>query len=74
MGMGQNKGLMKFVYFCTIALFVGRAFFGYRSMYARKDRISIVVALLIFGTISVMNPDALLLLKPMVIIVLLKEM
>jgi len=55
MGMGQNEGGMKFVYFCTIIMFAGLAVFGFRSMYSGMDRMGVIVALLIFGTFSLMN-------------------
>lgn len=55
MGMGQNNGSMKFVYICTIIMFLGLSVFGFRSMYAGKDRMGVIVALLIFGQFSLMN-------------------
>ncbi|KAL7533912.1 hypothetical protein ACHAXR_007669 [Thalassiosira sp. AJA248-18] len=55
MGMSSNEGSMKFVYVCTIMMFIGLSVFGYRSMYAGKDRMGVIVALLIFGQFSLMN-------------------
>lgn len=55
MGMGSNDGSMKFVYAMTIIMFIGLAVFGFRSMYAGKDRAGVIVALLIFGQFSLMN-------------------
>jgi len=55
MGLGQNNGSMKFVYICTIVMFLAMAVFGFRSMYAGKDRSGVIMALLIFGQFSLMN-------------------
>eukprot|EP00571_Detonula_confervacea_P005732 CAMPEP_0172326716 /NCGR_PEP_ID=MMETSP1058-20130122/57390_1 /TAXON_ID=83371 /ORGANISM="Detonula confervacea, Strain CCMP 353" /LENGTH=294 /DNA_ID=CAMNT_0013043569 /DNA_START=395 /DNA_END=1279 /DNA_ORIENTATION=- len=55
MGMGSNEGSMKFVYFCTIVMFIGLSIFGFRAMYSGKDRMGVIVALLIFGQFSLMN-------------------
>lgn len=55
MGMGQNDGSMKFVYASTIIMFIGLSIFGFRSMYDGKDRLGVIVALLIFGWFSLMN-------------------
>mmetsp|Transcript_11598 Transcript_11598/g.21434 ORF Transcript_11598/g.21434 Transcript_11598/m.21434 type:complete len:314 (+) Transcript_11598:248-1189(+) len=51
----QNNGSMKFVYLCTIVMFLGLSVFGFRSMYAGKDRMGVIAALLIFGMFSLMN-------------------
>lgn len=56
MGMAnQSDGSMKFVYACTVIMFVGLSIFAFRSMYAGKDRLGVIVALLIFGQFSLMN-------------------
>lgn len=55
MGMSSNEGSMKFVYFCTIVMFVALSIFGFRAMYGGKDRLGVIVALLIFGQFSLMN-------------------
>lgn len=55
MGLGQNDGSMKFVYACTVIMFVALSIFGFRSMYAGQDRAGLIVALLIFGQFSLMN-------------------
>lgn len=54
-GYGSNDGSMKFVYACTIVMFIGLSIFGFRAMYAGKDRLGVIVALLIFGMFSLMN-------------------
>jgi len=54
-GMGKNEGSMKFVYTMTIIMFLGLTVFGFRTMYAGKDRMGVIAALLIFGTFSLMN-------------------
>lgn len=55
MGLSSNNGSMKFVYACTIVMFIGLSIFGFRAMYSGKDRMGIIVALLIFGQFSLMN-------------------
>lgn len=55
MGLGQNDGSMKFVYACTILMFIGMSVWGFRNMYLGKDRSGIIAALLIFGQFSLMN-------------------
>ena len=55
MGLGQNEGSMKFVYTCTILMFIGLSIFGLRSLYMGKEKSGIIVALLIFGQFSLMN-------------------
>ena len=55
MGLGQNEGSMKFVYICTILMFIGLSIFGLRSLYAGKEKSGIILALLIFGQFSLMN-------------------
>lgn len=55
MGMGQDNGSMKFVYVMTMLMFIGMAVFGFRSMYAGKDRAGVIFALVIFGMFSLMN-------------------
>jgi len=55
MGMNSNEGSMKFVYTCTIIMFIGLSIFGFRAMYAGKDRMGVIAALLIFGMFTLMN-------------------
>ena len=55
MGLGQNDGSMKFVYACTVIMFVAMAVFGFRSMYTGKDCKGVIFALLLFGQFSLMN-------------------
>jgi len=55
MGMNQNEGSMKFVYAMTIITFVGLTIFAMRSLWAGKDRLGVIVALLALGLFSVMN-------------------
>ena len=55
MGMSQNNGLMKFVYICTIIMFIGLSVFGFHIIYMGKDRMGVIVALLIFGMFRLMN-------------------
>jgi len=51
----KNEGSMQFVYAMTVIMFLGLTVFGYRSMYAGKDRMGVIAALLIFGTFSLLN-------------------
>jgi len=55
MGLTSNESSMKFVWFCTIIMFIGLSIFGFRAMYSGKDRVGVIVALLIFGQFSLMN-------------------
>mgnify|MGYP000163598256 CR=1 FL=1 len=55
MGMGQNEGGMKFVYICTLVMFVVLATFGFRQLYAGKEKTGTILALFIFGMFSLMN-------------------
>ena len=51
----QNNRLMNFVYIRTIIVFIGLSVFGFHSIYTGKDRMGVIVALLIFGMFCLMN-------------------
>ena len=56
MGMNsQSSGAMKFVYFWNIIMFLGVSIFGYRTLANGKDRMGLIVALLIYAQFSLMN-------------------
>lgn len=55
MGLGQNEGSTKFVYAWLIVMFVGLTVFAMRSMWVGKDRLGVIVSLLIFGQFSLLN-------------------
>lgn len=54
MNSGSNAA-MKFVYFWNIIMFLGVAIFGYRTLANGKDRMGLIVALLIYAQFSLMN-------------------
>ena len=55
MMMNSSSGAMKFVYFWNIIMFVGVTIFGYRTLANGKDRMGLIVALLIYAQFSLMN-------------------
>jgi len=55
MGMGKNEGSMKFVYAWLIVMFFGLTVFAMRSMWVGRDRLGLIVSLLIFGQFSLLN-------------------
>ena len=54
-GMQQSNGSMKFVYAWTIIMFIGLFVYGWRNLSQGKDRMGLIVALLLFGQFSLMN-------------------
>jgi len=55
MGMGKNEGSVKFVYAWLMVMFVGLTIFAMHSMWVGKDRMGLIVALLLFGQFSLLN-------------------
>ena len=56
MGLSQSEeGGMKFVFFCTIIMFLALAVFGFRTMYTGKDRAGLIFSLIMFGMFTLMN-------------------
>jgi hypothetical protein len=52
---GSEEGGMKFVFFCSVIMFLALAVFGFRSMYTGKDRTGLIFALFMFGMFTIMN-------------------
>lgn len=55
MNVNTSSGAMKFVYSWNIIMFIGMTIFGYRTLANGKDRMGLIVALLIYAQFSLMN-------------------
>jgi len=52
---GSEEGGMKFVFFCSVIMFLALAVFGFRTMYTGKDRTVLIFSLFVFGMFTLMN-------------------
>jgi hypothetical protein len=52
---GPEEGGMKFVFACTIIMFIALAAYGFRTMYTGKDRSGLIFSLIMFGMFTIMN-------------------